>query len=132
MDSFFEGIAGRWPTGRQDYHWHVLPPAGLVRKHLTDPYRRIIAAPGLSQVEPEWTHITVWHDVPVGEAGEQVTGQILTRVRELCQQVSPFTARVRRPEVWANAVVCPVYPGPALRQLWTIVREVAPEAGQPE
>ncbi len=51
MDSFFEGIAGRWSAGRQDYHWHVLPPAGLVREHLTDPYQRIIAAPGLSQVE---------------------------------------------------------------------------------
>lgn len=132
MDSFFEGIAGRWPAGRQDYHWHVLPPAGLVREHLMDPYRRIIAAPGLSRVEPDWTHITVWHDVPVSEAGEQVTGEILTRVRERCQQVSPFTARVRRPEVWANAVVCPVYPGPALRQLWTIVREAASETGQSE
>jgi 2'-5' RNA ligase len=70
--------------------------------------------------------------IEFGEVGEQVIGQILTGVRERCQQVSPFTARLRRPEVWANAVVCPVYPGPALRQLWTIVREVAPEAGQPE
>jgi len=131
VDSFFEKIAGRWPAGRQDYHWHVLPPAGLVREHLADPYLGITTRPGLARVDPEWAHITVWHDAPVSDVSQQAMDPVLARVRDRCRQVSPFTARVRRPEVWATAVVCPVYPGPALRQLWAIVREAAAGTGQP-
>jgi hypothetical protein len=25
LESFFDSIQGRWPAGRVDYHWHVLP-----------------------------------------------------------------------------------------------------------
>lgn len=131
MDSFFEKISGRWPAGRQDYHWHFLPPADLVREHLTDPYQAVTAGPCLARVDPEWAHITVWHDAPVSDAGQEGMDPVLARVRDRCQQVSPFTARVGRPEIWAGGVVCPVYPGSAFRQLGAIIREAEAETGRP-
>jgi hypothetical protein len=122
MDNFFANISTRWPAGRADYHWHVLLSNDEVGERLTVPYRDLTVQPGLAQVAPEWCHITVWHDAPADEVSEYVINQIIRHVRDQCSQVRPFAARVRRPEVWSAGVVCPVHPGLAFRQLWTLVR----------
>lgn len=132
MESFFAGVSGWWPAGRADYHWRVIPDADEVSEHLTGPYRDLTGRSGLAPVAPEWCHITVLHGEPADEVGGHVMGQVTSRVRDRCGNESPFTARVRRPEAWRSAVVCPVYPGPAFRRLQTLVRSATAEVtGKP-
>jgi len=130
MESFFAGLATRWPAGREDYHWHVVADAGEIREHLTVPYRDLTGRGGLAPVAPEWAHVTVQHYAPLDEIPPASMVQVADEVRRQCTQLPPFRATVRRPEIWSNAVVCPVYPGPTLRQLWTIVRSAT--AGFPD
>ena len=128
MESFFfPGLAERWPAGREDYHWHVLPDIPQISEHLTVPYRDLTARSGLAPVAPEWCHITIWHDAPVEEISEYALKQAADRVRARCEQLHPFVAQIRRPEVWPDAVVCPVHPGPKFRQLQTLVRGATAE-----
>lgn len=128
MDDFFAGIRNRWAPGEVHRHWHVLPSAGQIREPLTERYWGITSGSDVARVEPEWAHITVWHGAPVMDTDPEDLDRIVGQVREACREVPPFTATVRRPEIWRTAIVCPVY-GPPLRQLWSIVRRA--EAGQP-
>jgi 2'-5' RNA ligase len=128
MEDFFAGVSKRWAPGEVHRHWHVLPPTGLVRDHLTERYWGITSGPDVARVEPEDAHITVWHGAPADSTSPETLDKILAEVRAECREVPPFTAVIRRPEAWRTAIVCPVY-GPPLRQLWDIVRRA--EAGQP-
>lgn len=132
MESFFERLnAGRWAAGVDQYHFHVLPDPETVRAQLTAPYRELTAMPGLEAVAPEWAHITVQRLAEVRDAG--VMDLITDRVRQACAPLEPFEVQVRRPEVWREAVVCPVAPGQGLRRLFTLTRQAAAAAGtQPE
>lgn len=124
MEGFFQGIESRWPAGREDYHWHVLPDPAAVSEHLAEPYRDLTTRPGLARVAPEWYHITVLHHQPVDDVSEHLMTEVVARVHDQCARLRPFTARVRRPEIWRSGLVCPVYRGQDFRQLWTMVRGV--------
>ncbi|MDT0347528.1 2'-5' RNA ligase family protein [Streptomyces litchfieldiae] len=131
MDDFFARVTGRawpWPAGREDYHWHILPPdSGLVRDKLMGPYREVTHHPGLEPVAPEWAHITVLHSGPVGEVtGPEITA-ITSRVRAACATVAPFTLTVDRPAVGTVAVELPARPGAPARRLWELTTEATRE-----
>lgn len=130
MESFFSAVEQRWPAGQDDYHWDVLPEPEDAREYLAEPYRELVTRPGLAPVPPRWTHITVYHDAPVGEISREALEETVSRVRDGCRKIRPFNTWVRRPETWHNAVVCPVYPGQRLRQLWTLVTTVAAFTGR--
>ncbi len=70
MEDFFATIADRWPAGRDDYHWHVLPGSELLRDRISRPYSEIIRQAGLVPVRPAYLHITIQHLAPVGEVTE--------------------------------------------------------------
>jgi 2'-5' RNA ligase len=127
MEDFFAGVAGRWPAGREDYHWHVLPGPAAVREWLAGHYRELTHRPGLAPVPGRWMHITVAHFAPLTQVSSGQIEQITGLVRQACAGIAPFAVTAGRPEVWRTAVVCPIRPGPPLRELWRITTSAAGE-----
>lgn len=118
MDDFFATIDDRWPAGRQDLHWHVLPGTELMRDRISRQYSELIDRPGLAPVRPEFMHVTVQHLAPVDEITEQELIQIVTKVRQSCAVIAPFASMIGRAQAWEHGVVCPLRPGYLLTALW--------------
>ncbi len=125
MDSFFARLAERWPPGRRDYHWHLLPDPGQVRERLWCPYRELTGRPGLAPVPPQWSHVTICHAAPVAAVTGREVADITALVREGCAEAAPFELTVRPAEVWGTGIVCPLWPGAPARRLWQIVTAAA-------
>lgn len=121
MEDFFASVAGRWPQGREDYHWHVLPGTELARERLARPYAGLIDQPGLARVRPEYMHITVQHIGAVEDVAADELAEIVERVRAGCSGVASFAVTAGRAEVWETSVVCPLRPGYLLGNLWHLV-----------
>lgn len=127
MEDFFATIADRWPAGREDYHWHVLPGSELLRDRISRPYSEIIHQAGLVPVRSVSLHITIQHIVPVGEVTNPELDQIVGLVRDRCTQVAAFAVTAGRAEAWENGIVCPVRPGYLLASLWQLTTSAATE-----
>jgi 2'-5' RNA ligase len=125
MDDFFAWISGRWPGGRADYHWHVLPGTELLRERLARPYSELTEQPGLARVRPEYMHITIQHLAPVGDVTESELADIIGRIRDRCASIAPFAVTAARAEAWETSVVCPLRPGYLLSNLWHVVTTVS-------
>jgi 2'-5' RNA ligase len=125
MDDFFADLINRWPAGRKDYHWHVLPGPAAVREGLYEEYRELTYRPGLTPVPGEWMHITVQHAMPVSQISAGEMENITGLVRERCARMAPFAVTAGRPEIWGTGVVCSVRPGAPLRELWQITTSAA-------
>jgi 2'-5' RNA ligase len=124
MESFFAGAAGRWPAGRRDLHWHVLPgppAAGL----LAGQYRELTARPDLEPVRPEWLHITVHHGPPAAQLSTAQAARLAALVAEACAGIAPFAVTAGRAEAWHAGIVCPVRPGQPLRELHQVTAAAA-------
>jgi 2'-5' RNA ligase len=121
MEDFFASVAGRWPPGREDYHWHVLPGTELARQRLARPYAELTSQPGLAPVRPEYMHVTVQHIGPVQEIAPGELAEIAGRVRAGCGSVASFAVTAGRAEAWETSVVCPLRPGYLLGALWHLV-----------
>ncbi|MBV9025605.1 MAG: 2'-5' RNA ligase family protein [Streptomycetaceae bacterium] len=120
MESFFESVQGRWPAGRVDYHWHILPDPAITRAALVDPYRELTHRQGIAPVPPEFLHITLLHSAPVTEITDKEISDITERVRERCAAVEPFELTLDRPSVGSVAVECLGRPGRLVERLWEI------------
>lgn len=115
MENFFSrALEERWPRERRDDHWHVLLPPEIAWGSLEHPYEKLTAHDGLSPVPAEWMHITLDHKYTR-------VGDELARIRKRLGHVRQFRATIRRPEAWATAVVCPVYPVRPFAELREIV-----------
>lgn len=121
MEDFFASVADRWPPGREDYHWHVLPGTELARERLARPYADMTNQPGLAPVRPEYMHVTVQHIGPVQDIAADELAEIVGRVRAGCRGVASFAVTAGRAEVWETSVVCPLRPGYLLGNLWHLV-----------
>jgi 2'-5' RNA ligase len=117
MEDFFAGVADRWPAGREDYHWHVLPGTEAMRERLADPYRELTDRPGLVPVRAEWMHVAVQHLAPAAEITGAELAKITRVVRDRCAGIAPFVVTAGRADAWETGVVCPVRPGYLLRFL---------------
>jgi 2'-5' RNA ligase len=118
MEDFFAQIERRWPAGREDLHWHVLPGPALVRDRLAAQYRRLIHRSGLAPVRPRWAHITIQHYAPVAAISDRDLAAVAELVRERCAGVTPFEVTAKRAEPWGGGIVCPLHPSAPLRSLW--------------
>jgi 2'-5' RNA ligase len=125
VEDFFAGVVDRWPPGREDYHWHVLPGPPAVRERLYGQYRELTHRPGLAPVPGQWLHITVAHLMPVTQVSAGQIEQITGLVRQACSGIAPFAVTAGRPEVWRTGIVCPIRPGPPLRHLWQVTTSAA-------
>jgi 2'-5' RNA ligase len=125
MEDYFAEVAERWPAGREDYYWHVLPGSAADRERLAGSFRELTERPGLVPVRPEWMHVAVQRLGPASG----ITGTELTRMTRLvqgrCGGIAPFTVTAGRAEAWEAGVVCPVRPGYLLRFLRQVIAEVA-------
>src|SRR5260370_37817527 len=121
MEVFFAPIAGRWPPGREDYHWHVLPGTELARQRRPRPSGDLTSRPGLAPVRPEYMHITVQHIGPVHDITPDELAEIAGRVRAGCGGVASFAVTAGRAEAWETSIVCPMRPGYLLGNLWHLV-----------
>jgi 2'-5' RNA ligase len=125
MEDLFAEVAERWPAGREDYYWHVLPGSAADRERLAGSFRELTQRPGLVPVRPEWMHVAVQRLGPASG----ITGRELARMTRLvqgrCGGIAPFTVTVGRAEAWEAGVVCPVRPGYLLGFLRQIIAEVA-------
>jgi 2'-5' RNA ligase len=127
MEDFFASVTGRWPAGREDYCWHVLPGPGELPGRLAAQYRELMRWPGLAAVEGEWMHVTVQHLAPAAQVRGADLGKMIRLVRGRCGGIAPFPVTVGRPEVWETSVVCPVRPAYLLRFLRQIITDVGRE-----
>jgi 2'-5' RNA ligase len=125
VEDFFATIAGRWPAGREDYHWHVLPGTELARERLARPYAELTGQAGLAPVRPEYMHITVQHIGPVQDVTVDELAEIVGRVRAGCSGVASFAVTAGRAEAWETSIVCPLRPGYLLGTLWHLVTSVS-------
>jgi 2'-5' RNA ligase len=125
MEDFFSGVTSRWPAGRADLHWHVLPGRAAAGEGLYQQYRELTHRPALTPVPGQWMHITVAHLMPLTQASTAQIGQITGLVREACARIAPFAVTAGHPEVWRTGIVCPIRPGAGLRQLWQITTSAA-------
>jgi 2'-5' RNA ligase len=127
MEDFFAGVVDRWPAGREDYHWHVLPGTDVLEEHLARPYRELTHGPGLVPVRAEWMHVTVQHVAPVAEIADAELAEITGLVRDSCARIAPFAVTAGLAEAWATGVVCPFWPVSLLRGLWQVTTGAARE-----
>ncbi|RSM39606.1 hypothetical protein DMB66_58045 [Actinoplanes sp. ATCC 53533] len=97
MESFYASVQQRWPTGRLDYHWHVLPDPVQTRTALFEPYRELTHRDGLAPVSPNWYHVTVLHSVPVDEVTASELDSRLTR--SVTQVAANTTVREQSTEI---------------------------------
>jgi 2'-5' RNA ligase len=125
MEDFFATVTDRWPAGREDFHWHVLPGPAAARECLSRQYQEVTSAPGLAPVPGVWMHITVQHVAPVTEVSTSEIKQITALVRDACAQIAPFAVTACRAEAWPTALVCPIRPGAPLRHLWQVTTSAA-------
>jgi 2'-5' RNA ligase len=125
MEDFFATVADRWPAGREDYHWHVLPGTELVRERLARPYRELTDRPGLVPVGAEYLHVTVQHLAPVTEIASGELAEITALVRDRCAGIAPFAVTAGRAEAWETSVVCALRPGYLLGTLWQVTTSAA-------
>jgi len=121
MDDFFASVASHWPTGREDYHWHVLPGTELARDRIARPYAELISQPGLAPVRPEFMHVTVQRLPPVSDITEGDLDGMARLVREACTGIAPFAVTAGRAEAWETSVVCLLRPGYLLASLRQVV-----------
>ncbi|MEY9938674.1 2'-5' RNA ligase family protein [Streptacidiphilus sp. MAP5-3] len=119
MDSFFNTVTHRWPEGREDYHWHILPPAGI-RNALFESYKNLTLRENLAPVQPEWYHVTLLHSGPVSEITDDEIAAITEQVRKQCATIAPFDLTLDRPSVGTVALECAGRPGEPARRLWEI------------
>jgi 2'-5' RNA ligase len=117
MESFFAGLAERWPAGRADYHWHILPGPPGTAALLAAQYQELTGRPGLEAVPARWLHITVHHGPPVTAITATQAAQMTARVAEACAGTAPFAVTAGRAEAWHAGIVCPIRPGQPLRRL---------------
>src|SRR5260370_9148288 len=110
MEVFFAPIAGRWPPGREDYHWHVLPGTELARQRLARPYGDLTSQPGLAPVRPEYMHITVQHIGPVHDITPDELAEIAGRARAGSGGVASFPLTAGPAAACAQGIVCPTRP----------------------
>jgi 2'-5' RNA ligase len=127
MEDFFAEVANRWPPGREDYHWHVLPGTELARNHLGRPYRELTAWPGLIPVRPEHMHVTVQNLAPVAEITSVEVEAITTLVAARCAHIAPFAVTASLAQAWETSIVCPLRPGYLLSALWHVTTSAATE-----
>lgn len=127
MDDFFASIADRWPPGREDYHWHVLPGSELQRARISTPYSELLRRPGLAVVGPAYLHITVQHVAPVSEVSGAELAEIVRLVRDRCAGFAAFAVTAGRAEAWEHGIVCPIRPGYLLSSLWQLTTSAATE-----
>lgn len=105
MESFFAHIADRWPPGREDYYWLLLPDPGRVLARLAGPYQELTRRPGLAPVPPAWVHVTIQHVAPVDAVTGEEIAKIIGVVRDGCAHVAPFELTVGQAEVWGTGIV---------------------------
>jgi 2'-5' RNA ligase len=120
VQNFFAAVADRWPVGREDYHWLVLPDPAIVRERLVQPYRDLTHREGLAPVRPDRAHITIQHAAPVPEISGAEIAQITGLVREECAGIASFTVTAGRAQAWGSGIVCPLRPEGPLRRLWEV------------
>jgi 2'-5' RNA ligase len=125
MEDFFAQIENRWPAGREDLHWHVLPSPAVVRDRLAAPYQPLIHWPGLVPVRPQWAHITIQDYAPAAAISTAGLAAVVALVRERCAPIAPFTVTTRPAEAWNGGIVCPLRPSAPLRSLWQITTSAA-------
>jgi 2'-5' RNA ligase len=125
MEDFFTSVVGRWPAGREDYHWHVLPDTGLLGERVARPYRELTHQEGLAPVRAPWLHVTVAHFAPVTEISDGELAAITGLVRDRCAGIAPFAVTAGRAEAWGGGIVCPLRPGALLRELWQVTTDAA-------
>jgi 2'-5' RNA ligase len=129
MEDFFATVTGRWPVGREDYCWHVLPGSGALPARLVGQYRELTHQPGLAPASADWMHVTVQHLAPAAEIGGADLGRMIRLVRGRCSGIAPFPVTVGRAEAWDTSVVCPVRPAYLLRFLRQVITEISREVG---
>jgi len=125
MEDFFAQIEGRWPAGREDLHWHVLPDPVVVRDRLAAQYQQLTHRPGLVPVRPRWAHITIQHYAPAAAISDVDLAAVVALVGERCARIGPFAVTVGRAEAWDGGIVCPLRPSTPLRSLWQITTGAA-------
>lgn len=118
MKSFYASVQQRWPAGRLDYHWHLLPDPAQTQTALFEPYQELTHRAGLAPVSPDWYHVTVLHSAPVDDVTASQLEQIVAEMRRRCQQIAGFDLTLDRPAVGGVAVDCAGRPGVAARALW--------------
>ncbi|MFB7630434.1 2'-5' RNA ligase family protein [Streptomyces sp. NPDC056149] len=128
MKDFFSTVVHRWPEGRDDLHWHILPDPAVVRRMLFEPYRELTHRPGLAPVRPENFHITLLHGPPVAEVTPQEIDDIVALVRQGVQSMAPFELTLGRPAVGSVALECTGRPGAASRPLWQLTSQAMAKA----
>ncbi len=111
MEDFFAQIEDRWPAGREDLHWHVLPSPAVVRDRLAAQYQPLTHWPGLVPVRLQWAHITIQHYAPAAATSAADLAVVVALVRERCapiargQRVSSADAYLRPVADRANLAV---------------------------
>jgi 2'-5' RNA ligase len=127
MEDFFATVTGRWPAGREDYCWHVLPGSATLPARLAGQYRELTHQPELAPVNADWMHLTVQHLAPGAEVGGAELGRMIRLVRSRCGGIAPFPVTVGRAEAWDTSLVCPVRPAYLLRFLRQVITEISRE-----
>jgi 2'-5' RNA ligase len=127
MDNFFAGLAGRWPPGREDYCWHVLPGFDGLGDRLAGQYRELLDWPGLARVSAEWMHVTLQHLAPASEVSGAQLSRMIRMVQGRCRGITPFTVTIGRAEAWETSVACPVRPADMLRHLRQVIVDASGE-----
>jgi 2'-5' RNA ligase len=125
VEDFFATISDRWPAGREDYHWHVLPGSELLRDRISRSYAEITRRPGLAPVRPASMHVTVQQVAPVSEITSGEIARIVSLVRDRCTEIAPFTVTSARAQAWEHGIVCPIRPGSPLNALWQVTTSAA-------
>ncbi|WP_048581545.1 2'-5' RNA ligase family protein [Streptomyces viridochromogenes] len=128
MKDFFAAVEHRWPAGRKDYHWHILPDPDLVQRELFEPYRELTHQPNLAPVRSKNFHITLLHGPPVEEVTEDEIDEAVTLVREGCATVAPFDLILERPALGTVAIECIGRPGAVSRPLWQLTADATAKA----
>jgi 2'-5' RNA ligase len=125
MEDFFAGVTSRWPAGREDCCWHVLPGPGPLPSRLAGQYQELVHWPGLAPVSPEWMHVTVQHLLPAAEVSGAELSRMVRLVQGRCRGIAPFAVTVSRADAWETSVVCPVRPAYLLRFLRQVITDVS-------
>ncbi|GAA2666529.1 hypothetical protein GCM10010400_28870 [Streptomyces aculeolatus] len=125
MENFFARVERDhpWPAGREDLHWHLLPPAP-VRRALTDRYRPVATLPGMAAVAPEDVHLTVQHAAPLDDYRPGEIDAIRAGVTERARAMDPVEVVLSRPALGTVALECGGHPGEPARQVWRMVCDV--------
>ena len=118
MDDFFATVIDRWPAGREDLHWHLLPDPEQARAGLFEPYQELTHRDNVVPVAPPWYHVTSLHSVPAASLSAGQLDRIIEEVRRRCETIGPFELTLDRPTIGQVAVECAGRPGAATRALW--------------